>query len=169
MSKSQIQKGINTLQNLNLNIKLIEYKNSKTKAKFQCLKCGGVFELKPESFKARDGRCPYCENKKADNKKISVAELYPDLIDWFVNKEDAELYGPTSKKYVKFKCPDCGFEFEEKVRTFVKRANHCLNCKADGISTNFLEKFYEKLEISWFKKILSGTQIGQKNICMMDI
>lgn len=155
MSKSQIQKGINTLQNLNLNIKLIEYKNSKTKAKFQCLKCGGVFELKPESFKARDGRCPYCENKKADNKKISVAELYPDLIDWFVNKEDAELYGPTSKKYVKFKCPDCGFEFEEKVRTFVKRANHCLNCKADGISkpNKFLREVLREV----------GDQLVQKN------
>ena len=83
-----------------------------------------------------------------NNKKISVAELYPDLELWFVNKQDAKLYGPTSKKFAKFKCPDCGFEFEEKIRTFVKRANHCLNCKTDGISkpNKFLREVLREAE-----------------------
>lgn len=176
MSEVQRNKGIKTLQSLNPNIKLIEYKNNKTKAKFQCLKCGGVFELKPDSFKARDGRCPCCENKKIDNKKSSVFELYPDLVSWFVNKEDAKMYGTCSKTIVKFKCPDCGFEFEEKIRTFVKRANHCLNCKTDGISkpNKFLREVLREVESQltqkdfewspdWAKKYLYDGHIITKN------
>ena len=176
MLNSQIQKGINTVQSLNPNIKLIEYKNSKTKAKFQCLKCGKFFEITPDSFKRRDGRCPCCENKKADNKKISIEELYPDLVKWFVNRQDAKLYGPTSKKFTKFKCPDCGFEFEEKIITFVKRANHCLNCKADGISkpNKFLREVLREIEDQliqkdfewnpdWAKKYLYDGHITTKN------
>ena len=74
--------------------------------------------------------------------------MYPDLVQWFMNKEDAKMYGTCSKTTVKFKCPDCGFEFEEKIRNFVKRANHCLNCKADGISkpNKFLREVLREIE-----------------------
>ena len=39
-------------------------------------------------------------------------------------------------------------KFEEKIRTFVKRANHCLNCKTDGISkpNKFLREVLREVE-----------------------
>ena len=147
MSEGQIQKGINTVQSLNSNIKLIKYKNSKTKAKFQCLKCGEIFEITPSSLKRRNGRCPCCENLIADNKKASVDEIRPDLRKWFVNKEDCN-YGIKSRKNVQLKCPDCGYEFEEKISNFAKRVKLCPKCNLDGISrpNKFLRAFLEEIK-----------------------
>lgn len=86
------------------------------------------------------------------------------------------MYGNCSKTIVKFKCPDCGFEFEEKIRTFVKRANHCLNCKTDGISkpNKFLREVLREVESQltqkdfewspdWAKKYLYDGHIITKN------
>jgi len=88
------------LYTLNPEIKILEYKNSKAKAKFQCLKCERIFEITPDSLKRRKGRCPYCENLVRDNKKASISEVRPDLKNWFVNKKDFYDYGINSKRIV---------------------------------------------------------------------
>lgn len=53
----------------------------------------------------------------------------------------------TTTKKVKFKCPDCGNEFEEKVSNFTKRVKLCPKCNLSDISrpNKFLRAFLEEV------------------------
>lgn len=154
--EKQRQQGIKTLYTLNPEIKILEYKNSKAKAKFQCLKCERIFEITPDSLKRRKGRCPYCENLVRDNKKASISEVRPDLKNWFVNKKDFYDYGINSKRIVQLKCPDCGFEFQEKIFNFTARVHLCPNCYLNDISrpNKFLRAFLEEIKDQLLQKDL---------------
>ena len=79
--------------------------------------------------------------------KYKVNENRPDLEIWFVNKEDCN-YGIKSRKSVQLKCPDCGYEFEEKISNFAKRVKLCPKCNLDGISrpNKFLRAFLEEIK-----------------------
>lgn len=77
-----------------------------------------------------------------------MSEIRPDLEKWFVNKDDFYNYGIKSKRIIKLKCPDCGYEFEEKVSNFVNRVKLCPKCNLDGISrpNKFLRAFLEEIK-----------------------
>jgi hypothetical protein len=101
---------------------------------FKCPKGKHNSELKQISnFTSGHEGCIDC------NQCNLVANTHPDLIKYFVNKEDAYKYSSGSRKKVLMKCPDCGYEREFSI---VRLANNqdfsCLQC-GDGIS--YPEKF----------------------------
>lgn len=150
------QKGIQTLRKMNPDLIILSYTNTKSKAKFKCLKCNKIFTRTPDNMKLRNGKCPYCERKIGNNKKVSIKEIRPDLEKWFINEFDFYTYGISSKKIVEFKCPDCGEEFKEKISNFCKRKNLCPNCYKDNISrpNKFLRAFLNEVKDQLIQKDL---------------
>lgn len=81
--------------------------------------------------------CPYCAGLIADENN-NVGVLYPDLLKYFKNKEDAFHILPNSSKKVYLICPDCGTEKYMPVVTLLKQGFACPVC-GDGVS--FPNKF----------------------------
>lgn len=88
--------------------------------------------------------------------KNKISEFRPDLKEWFVNQNDYYECGIATTKKVKLKCPDCGYEFEEKVSNFTKRVKLCPKCNLDGISrpNKFLRAFLEEIKDQLLQKDL---------------
>lgn len=61
---------------INPNIEILsQYKNSKTKIKYKCLKCGGIFESTPNHL-IRSHGCPSCSNSRGELMLISLFNKY---------------------------------------------------------------------------------------------
>lgn len=156
MSEAQRLEGEKRIKNLNPNLKVLKYINSKTPIKVKCLKCGKIYEITSGALIRRNGRCSYCENIVAGNVKEKISKYKPELKEWFVNEFDFYTYGISSKKITEFKCPDCGEEFKEKISNFCKRKNLCPNCYKDNISrpNKFLRAFLNEVKDQLIQKDL---------------
>lgn len=81
--KSRIEKRSKTheqfvseMKVINPNIEILsQYKNSKTKIKYKCLKCGGIFESTPNHL-IRSHGCPSCSNSRGELMLISLFNKY---------------------------------------------------------------------------------------------
>ena len=82
-----------------------------------------------------------------------LATTHPHLVEYFINKEEAENIKLGSKKSIKMKCPNCGLEKSMKPYDLHKQGFACPTC-SDGIS--FPEKFVGNLlrllDISFVKE-----------------
>jgi hypothetical protein len=64
-----------------------------------------------------------------------IAETHPDLVKYFVNKEDAYKYSIGSEKRILLHCPDCNHEKEMGIPDFNHRGFPCpICCNKDGYS-----------------------------------
>ena len=77
--------------------------------------------------------CSCCSNKTVVKGINDIATTNPELVKYFVNKEDVCKYSNGSNKKVKLKCPNCGFEKEIKICDLYYKGFSCLQC-SDGIS-----------------------------------
>ena len=148
MSQGEYLKRVkDTIKSKNSNIKLIKYKNYDNLATFYCKKCNNTFSMRYSSFLGRDCRCKICENKEFKPKK-TISETNPELIDWFLDGNIPYKKGPNSKALTRIKCPDCGFEEDVRIGSFVKRIAHCKNCDEDIISfpNKFLREFFKQIK-----------------------
>lgn len=119
-----------------------KYVNGKTNTTFKHNAPNGevhYFDIVPRSFLDSGSRC-YCE--KGLNRLIvginDIATVRPDLVGLLYDKEDAYKYTATSKKKIKWICPDCG----EIIHAFITDVHYnrlvCPRC-SDGI--NYPNKF----------------------------
>lgn len=106
------------------------------------LKCkidGNIWDA--DHYKIRFGRgCPKCKNrnlsilKSIPKKGKSFADLRPDLVKYFANKDDAKNYFLQSGKIVDMICPNCGHKKKMKIsRLTYKYGFSCPIC-SDNIS-----------------------------------
>lgn len=129
----------------NRHLKIIEQIriNGRKLYKYECLSCGNVDTISEGNLKVGKG-CNACG--KSPNKVIkeinSVWKTNPELIKYFENPIDAELYTISSSKKVWFKCPRCG---ERKFSTLnnmsKKLKNHNFPCEKCGDNKSYPEKF----------------------------
>lgn len=93
-----------------------------------------------------NNNCYYCNKCVKNNKQRwrNISETHPELINYFVNKEDAITYSHGSNKNVNLKCPECGYIQNMKICNFINRGFSCQRC-GDGIS--YPEKFIMSLFI----------------------
>lgn len=116
----------------------IVHSGNKAKAyKYQCLKDGYINSINEDSLIHGIG-CPICSNKKVMKGVNDVYTTHPHLLKYFVDMEDSHKYTYGSKKMMKMKCPDCGFEKELNLNILTKQGFGCAKC-SDGIS--YPEKF----------------------------
>lgn len=99
-------------------------------------------ELKNIHNFVRSGYKGSIECKKCN----SVSITHPDLVKYFVNKEDTLKYSSGSFKEVTMKCPDCNYEKKIRVGTLIWHGLSCHRC-SDGVSypEKFMLSFLEQL------------------------
>lgn len=120
---------------------LNEYKNSKTRIRYICKKCGLEWEATACKLSAGRG-CPRCAgNKRKTHKEYvkEVAKINPDI-------EILSEYISTSRK-VTFRCKKCGYEWITRPGS-VLRGKGCFWCGKKSMAkklTTTNEEFLSKL------------------------
>lgn len=105
----------------------------KTKLKFKCNICKGIFEAYWYAIKQGNG-CGVCKGFQIDVDVNSIYSTNNDLVDWFVNKDDCKILTINSNKTTLLKCIHCGHIKPMIVSNFTKQGFGCPIC-SDGIST----------------------------------
>lgn len=86
--------------------------------------------------------CTICTSFKIIQGHNDIATKYPDLVQYFVNPDDAYTHTPMSSKRLLLKCPICGQTKQMPISDFVTHGLACHGC-SDGIS--YPEKFVASL------------------------
>ena len=124
------------LKLINPNIRILgEYVNIDTKIKCQCLiNEEHVWETTPYNLLNRKYSCPYCAGRLVSDKN-SIFINRPDLLKYFINKDDAKEISLYSSKRINLKCPDCGTERTMIAFQLTTNGFYCNIC-GDNISFN---------------------------------
>ena len=130
------------------NVKLNEWIN------VYCNVCNHTFKKKLTTpyITNKKCHCSVCTNRTIVPGFNDMATLRPDLVKYFKNKEEANLYGPGQTKKIIFVCPDCGHEKIMKIEVFV-RIGFCCPCCGDGVSypNKFARRFLQQLNVDDLK------------------
>lgn len=122
-------------------VPLEPYAGSKTKIKLRCLKDGYEWYATPSDLLRNDGvkhGCPVCANRVCFTGYNDAATRRPDLLKYFVDKEEAKHVTEGSHKKIKVKCTDCGHIKTQAVKDLCTKGFSCNKC-GDGVS--FPNKF----------------------------
>ncbi len=121
-----------------------KYINNKTNLKWQCGKCGHIWEATPDSIKNYGSWCLKC----AGNLKLTIEKMQK-----LAEKRGLEETGYPgkclSKKYfnnhtrLKWQCGKCGYIWEAKP-TNIKRKTWCPNC-SKGKSERYCRGYFERI------------------------
>ena len=83
-----------------------------------------------------------------------VKDYYPELVKYFKNPKDAEIYTIRSDKRIEVKCPDCGHEHIMIVKNLTKRHYNCPVC---GSKLSFGERLilaiFDSLKINYIYQV----------------
>lgn len=116
----------------------------------KCLNCNYEFISTYYKLTSTKRGCACCSNSVVVAGVNSIADREPWMVNYFVDKEDAKKYMPSSKKSVKVKCPDCNEEKCVLIEDLYK--NHSIGCHC-GDNVSFAEKFifqlFKELEINF--------------------
>jgi rubrerythrin len=118
---------------------LVDYKNSKTKVKIICKKCGNIFEQMPDKHLKRNG-CPNCSKYKKTNTAFFIEKaknIHGDKYDYSL------VDYKNSKTKVKIICKKCGNVFEQKPNVHIQGSG-CPNCR-------FMNPKNEAIIFDWLK------------------
>ena len=132
--------------------------------KYHCNRCGAELWI-IESRLLNEGGCSCCSNKTVVKGINDITTTNPELVKYFINKEDAYTHTYSSNKKIKCKCPECGFEKEYSINKIYYYGFSCPKC-SDGISYpekfmfNLLEKLKEQKQLYDF--IYQYTKINAK-------
>lgn len=87
-----------------------DYINTATKTLFKCTKQDCLYEwyATPNKILSQGHGCPVCAGKEVSKNINSIWALRPDLLQYFVDIEEAYCYTVNSHKVVHLKCPNCG-------------------------------------------------------------
>lgn len=154
LSKDEIDLRLKEICKDNLDYDLVEYKNTTTKIKLTCKKCGNIFY---RDFNALlyNSKCPKCRKEETIVEKTKTTEdfineckeKYGDAFDY-----TNTIYTKSSEK-INVKCNECG-------RTFSIEANSHL--QGHGCPYHFINKSKAEIEIyNFLKEILPDTEIIQ--------
>lgn len=118
------------------NMKILDCIKEKSQRcyKYKCLKCGYIGTMLEINL-LKYNNCPVCCNPpRIIVKGINdIATTHPEMVEYFVNIEDAYKYSYGSGKKVWLRCPNCGYKKEIRLNNFSKKGFNCPKCE-DGIS-----------------------------------
>lgn len=131
----------------NKTFKLLDSQNyidAKTKLKFECLKCGSIFESTWDDIHSGSS-CVYCNGKQV-NETNSFYNVYPNLLPYFKDRDLAKTISKRSNKKVILICPNCGAEKMSSPNNLVRRGFSCENCNPNyGITRENKGMFNETI------------------------
>lgn len=80
------------------------------------------------SHRTQGESCPYCLNKKAWKGFNDIGTKMPELIKYWNDEQEYSNFLSKSGKSVNWKCPNCQYEWNEKIVNVSRRKNRCPNC-----------------------------------------
>ena len=122
-----------SLKQMQSNLVLKEYINGNNPLKVYCPDCKQTFSTYMKVIKDNHGCCPCCKGGIAVKGFNTFGDLFPDLVKYFKNKEDAFSYSYGSGEKIEVKCPNCGMEFKVILNHLSKRGFSCPMC-SDKVS-----------------------------------
>lgn len=126
---------------------------------YHCNKCNGESWLRESHLKQGNGCGICCKTSRKVVKGINdLATTNPEMVKYFVNKDDTYSYTKASNKKVLMKCPYCKFEKMYKINVLYSAGFSCPKCSVkDGISfpekfmTNILEQLKEQGQLNYYE------------------
>lgn len=126
---------------------------------YHCNKCNGESWISESHLKVGYGCGICCKSSHKVVKGINdLATTNPEMVKYFVNKDDTYSYTKASNKKVLMKCPCCGFEKIYKIKDLYSRGFSCPKCDIkDGISypekfmINILEQLKEQGQLNYYE------------------
>ena len=126
---------------------------SRKKVNWKCPDCGYTWDATPFSRTTLKAGCPACAGRVA-SEKYNALKSYPDLKKYYDSEYPdnprLEELRPTSRKVVHWKCPDCGYRWEQPLHQRVRRdnGNHrvtscpvCAGVSVKGVNANFPKEY----------------------------
>ncbi|MGL4451364.1 MAG: hypothetical protein ACRCTZ_09260 [Sarcina sp.] len=111
----------------------------------QCVECSYVWNAVPHDLLCGNG-CPSCSNKTLCVGFNDLATKRPDLVKYFVNKEESTQCKVGSGKRFDFKCQDCGKIVNMRVGDFTINGVRC-GC------THMCKSFAERVVLNLLKSL----------------
>lgn len=160
LTQEQFEVGVHK-NNPNLKI-TSEFKSLHSKISYKCMICGfeDIINDCNSLYRGHTG-CGGCSGRKLYKGHNDFATKFPDLVKYFVNKEDAENNTYGSANIVKTICPTCGNIKNMKIVDIYSKGFSCPKC-SDGFSKperfmyNLLSQlnidFETEVEFGWDKK-----------------
>lgn len=104
----------------------------------------------------KGNKCACCSTKVVSPKVNSISKVRPDLLKYFVNKEDADKYTVSSNKKCLFICPDCGdFSKEMVIDQFVHNGFSCPKCSDKlSIGEKIMYLLLSNLQMDFIKEYI---------------
>ena len=113
---------------------------------YRCLICGNEDTIKEGSLKNKNG-CNVCSNQKVLKGYNDMWTTNPNLAKLLADPNDGYKYMQSSRKYIDWKCPNCGNIIKYKVIYQINKYGlSCPKC-SDGISypEKFVNQFLQQL------------------------
>ena len=118
--------------NVDLDPKILTPGSNK-RASWICSKCGHKWQTTIYHRAVRKQDCPHCRYIFKKKIKSKLTTTHPKAkIYWLIGKNGLltpDLFSEYSGQKVWWKCPDCGYEWEEKIKNQVKKLFWCPHCK----------------------------------------
>ena len=126
--------------------------NSTTKAWWHCKKCGHEWKALV-SNRSRGSGCPECNRNVIREGVNDLTALCPEIIKDWSDKNiwpTPSIISTHSRHRVWWKCPKCGFEWQETVRVHARKQS-CPVCSFEVLSTgkNDLAALYPEIAAEW--------------------
>ena len=101
--------------------------------KYHCSKCGAELWIIESGLLRKKSGCGCCSGRTVVKGINDIATIYPHLVKYFVNIEDAYIHTFGSGDKILMKCPNCGFEKELTISNLYYQGFSCQQC-SDGVS-----------------------------------
>ena len=145
-------------------------RNSKEVVNWHCPDCGSEWELPVYRMARAKWPCKECMNRER-LKKDNVLRKYPELLYYYDNDYPGnprlDKLFLSSDEIVHWKCPDCGYEWDQRVKGRIRRDKDkhrvtqcpvCAGVKTGGNVKSFAEK-YPDMAAEWDNE-KNGRPIG---------
>lgn len=101
----------------------------------QCKICGYEYLALPGNL-LKGKRCGVCHGQAIKQGYNSFGDLHPELLKYFINKEDAFSHRERSNEKVQLKCPVCNTQYKRSYDYLYKNGFHCAICDATSSLPN---------------------------------
>lgn len=94
----------------------------------KCKKCQQESLMLPTNL-LKGKRCSFCYGHAVKKGYNSFGDLHPELLQYFIDQEQAFSHRERSNQKAKLKCPICGAEYERTYDYLYKVGFHCQQCE----------------------------------------
>ena len=141
---AQFLKDFEIKGNSNLTI-VGQYNGAENDIQVQCKTCQNFFYTHPHTL-LKGSNCPFCTNQKIIKGINSFGDYYPDLVKYFVDKNQAYQYSSGSSQLAILQCPIC-LQVKKIPFSQLKRFGfNCSFCNTMSYPNKFLRLFIQEIK-----------------------